>query len=308
MCSKLFESLLTGSFPPKVLRDDSSDGTPSEDGVVRLNAVLPSEELARSALWDADTREQVLRPSVKKSSLDSRRHSLSLPGTRLRPTSKDDRISIIVIASANTYTLLFPRGWSNAILQSIVYTGTLLGGLEERRAQHRESGRPCFPEHYGNVCKAGREYEAAIAQEDQNHWLRRPPGKRDEEPKTWTPAWQDVFGTANASDMSPWLFPPRLMAYADKVEKAINAFRQARKMDPLPEGFSRNALVQVVVRVEDRGSPGLMAEVYALPAKERRNWVEALTSDNQFGRAHDEYSELQRVSRQMNDTWGIDPS
>lgn len=78
------------------------------------------------------------------------------------------------------FTLLFPRGWSMYLLHSIAYTGTLVGGLAERRTQYREAGLPCFPEHFSAVCRAGQEWEQMKGNEEKERWARKPPGKRAE--------------------------------------------------------------------------------------------------------------------------------
>ena len=96
------------------------------------------------------------------------------------------------------FSMLFPRGWSMPLLQSIVYTGTLVGGLAERRAQYREAGMPCFPEHFGAVCAAGSAWERGKAEEEGGRWARRPPGKRAEWESLGTsspflPDWQGVM-------------------------------------------------------------------------------------------------------------------
>lgn len=84
------------------------------------------------------------------------------------------------------------------LLQSIVYTGTLVGGLAERRSQHREAGVPCFPEHYGAVCRAGRESQRIKGGEEEARWARKPPGKRPEWDSLGTrdpflPDWREIM-------------------------------------------------------------------------------------------------------------------
>ena len=132
-----------------------------------------------------------------------------MPGTKLRPTTQDDRVPLLVIQrtlrsasaeyeSMHGFTLLLPRGWSMYLLQSIVYTGTLVGGLTERRTQHREAGVACFPEHIGAVCKAGEEYAKMKAIMEESRWARKPPAKRLEWRSLGTrnpffPHWQDVM-------------------------------------------------------------------------------------------------------------------
>jgi ribonuclease P/MRP protein subunit POP1 len=227
--------------------------------------------------------------------LDKRRHDLALPGTRLRPLAQDDRIPVILVAKQNAFKLLFPRGWAQPLLHSVVYTATMLGGLEERRAQHREAGVPCFPEQYGNVCDAGREFEVSVAKEDERRWSRKPPGKRIDHP-TWTPEWEKVLRLDEEESMSAkgvWLLPSALAAHADKAEGAVNAFRKARGMAPLPSGFSASAVVHVKLEVEGRGSPGRMAEIHALGDGERAEWIEAVCEG--ADRLHDGVSHAQLV-------------
>lgn len=65
-------------------------------------------------------------------------------------------------------------------LQSFVFARALIGGLEERRNQFREAGLPCFPEFWGDVCKAGRELAEGKGDEERRRWKRKPPGKRAE--------------------------------------------------------------------------------------------------------------------------------
>ena len=156
---------------------------------------------------------------------------------------------MLIITTERTHTILFPRVWSNPILQSIVYTGTLIGGLDQRRAQHREAGIPCFPEHFGSVCKAGREWEYAQSTEDQARWARKPSGKRNENPGVWKPDW------------NVWLFPRILYPYISQADRAVNAFRKERGMRPLRVEVA-GAVVHVMVEPNGRGSPERMAELY----------------------------------------------
>lgn len=83
-------------------------------------------------------------------------------------------------AMIHGFTILFPKGWSMALLPSFVYCGVKLSGAFEAEVQHREAGVPSFPEHFGSVCSAGKQYEAAKAKEAERRWLRKPPGKRTE--------------------------------------------------------------------------------------------------------------------------------
>ena len=269
-------------FPPTPLRKDEAHSL-SSNGVLRTAMLDSSPELSNSALWNTDHRETVLTPSFKKSDLDHRRHQLGLPGSRLRALAQDDRVPIVVIANRSAFTLVFPRGWSQPILNSIIYTATLVGGLEERRAQHREFGIPSFPEHYGSVCEAGIEWTENVAKEDERRWMRRPPGRRVDHPE-WKPDWSKVLhlnGEEQGGLRPLWCLPHSLGRFAGKAEKAVNAFRKERGMAPITPGFARNALVHVTLKVEGRGSPSRMARVYALDKTQRGAWIEAVDDTEQ---------------------------
>lgn len=282
-------------FPPPVVSDDLNVH-PSTDGITRTSDVDPNPELAGSQLWDSELRESILTPTFKKADLDKRKNVLKSPGTRLRPLAQDDRIPVLLIAKDNAFSILFPRGWGQAILHSVVYTGTLVGGLEQRRNQHREAGVPCFPEHYSEVCPASMEWQVSVAKEDERRWSRKPPGKRLENP-TWVPDWDKVLRLSEEQRVNgekAWLFPPSLYDYVDKAEGAINAFRKQRGMKLLPTGLTTTGLVQVKLEVEGRGSPGRMAQIFALDQESRQNWIHAV--DQGADRLNEGISAAQTVS------------
>lgn len=87
----------------------------------------------------------------------------------------------------------------------------------------------------------------------------------------------------------------------------LNAFRSQRsfpKLSLAAEELYTTALVHVQVEVEARGSPGDMAAIYAIDAKDRRKCLSARDKDGQWGRAgwegsmlDDQKSELQKVCR-----------
>lgn len=257
--------------------------------------VEPSPDLASTELWDSEIRESIISPTHKKFDLDKRKNELKLPGTRLHPLAQDDRLPVLLIARDNAYTLMFPRGWGQALLHSVVYTGTLLGGLEERRNQSREAGLQCFPEHFSEVCLAAVDWQMRVAKEDERRWSRKPPGKRLENP-TWVPDWDKVLSLSEEQKLNgekAWLFPPNLYNHVEKAEGAVNAFRRQRGMKPLPEGAERTALVQVKLEVQGRGSPGRMAQIFSLDTKNRARWIKAV--DQGADRLSEGTSEAQTV-------------
>jgi ribonuclease P/MRP protein subunit POP1 len=185
----------------------------------------PTASLAQSSIWEATTREELLRPQFKKSDLDYRRQKvdfsllqatdtvltsqLGIPGSQLRPIAQDNRIPLLLIQrsitsptspneSSHGFTVLLPRGWSMYFLSSFVYAGSMIGGLVERRNQYRECGVPSFPEHYSDTCPAGREWEEQKAKEERERWEKKPPAKRPQYSalgtnNPWKPDWQAVL-------------------------------------------------------------------------------------------------------------------
>lgn len=286
-----------------------------------------------SGLWSAGVRAKLRHPKFKKSDLDYRRHEFGLPGSRLHAIAQDDRIPMILVKRTvpcgnpgeeslafHGYTLLFPRGWSMALLPSFVYCNVKLGGFIERRVQYREAGTPSFPEHFGSVCAAGALWEDEQAATAERLWLRKPPGKRPEYSILGTkwpfqPDWNAVLLVraidfhANRENVSeeeaeahghgrvqPWLFNTALAPFIGNLVKetdsvarcllrAVNVFRRRRALDAIPPQMSNELLSSAVCHVQvnmlGRGSPFDMAVIYAVGSDERAAWVRALENDRE---------------------------
>ncbi|ORX35651.1 ribonucleases P/MRP protein subunit POP1-domain-containing protein [Kockovaella imperatae] len=245
------------SFPPRTVND--KDTRVSDDGVVR-NAYQAHRSV--TGLWERSNR--LCTPRYKKSDLDQRRRVQSNPGQRLRPTSRDDVISILIIGLTDRYLLLFPPAWSMPLLHSIAHIGTLIGALQERRAHMRELAVPSFPEHYGATCRAGKIWEDAKAVEDRERWSRKPPGKRVHR-ELWQPNWASVFQLSEEDAINGptlWVWPSELKEHTGDV-KVLAAFRQARGMSSR-EIHLASAVINVKLEMPERGSPGSMAEILPL--------------------------------------------
>ena len=155
------------------------------------------------------------------------------------------------------------------ILQSIVYSGTLIGGLRERQAQFREAGQPSFPEHYGSTCAAGTRWEIDRAEEDAERWNRKPPGKRSSSP-TFKPDWNRILDLNEEDQMNRmeiWSWPTELRDHVGDLDTIV-AFRKARRM-PLRELDVKTCVVMVKLDMPGRGSTGNLAGIY-LPMEEDR--------------------------------------
>ncbi|KAK8864663.1 hypothetical protein IAR55_001913 [Kwoniella newhampshirensis] len=302
------------NFPPPRFND--SERAPLPEQLLRARHVEPSAELAQSSLWDEDVREDLSKATFSKYQLDARRHRLGAPGSKLNPLAQDDRIPVILIRRAvhshtnpnslesfHGFTLLLPPGWTMYFSSSLVYSNTLIGGLNERKVQHREAGLPSFPEYFGAVCEAGKKWEAAKAATEKETWDRKPPGKRVQWESLRTrnpfvPNWDEVMSRTSPSPeentvngpvpkrlVMPWLLASPFTHHLKSGHSSqdllamMNAFRTQRGMPVLAKDKAselfKTALIHVEINVLGRGSPGDMAMIYTLSALQREEWIGA---------------------------------
>lgn len=262
---------------------------------------------------------------------------LELPGTRLRPLAKDDRIPIMLIqrsvgpsSNANPesfhgFTLLLPRGWANYFLQSLIFAQAFLIGIAERRVQYREAGLPSFPEQFGGVCKAGKEWERDIGKENLRRWTMKPPGKRAEystlgSRSPFVPDWSGILGShegdidiqdeelalngrpGQSKVIRPWLIASPIIENLQTIvvsqnppktlSAIVNIFRKQRSLSNTkvssipPNDLFDSALFHVKINMLGRGSPGDMALIYSMDGSQRQEWLSGLEQDGEMGRAN----------------------
>ncbi|WVQ77825.1 hypothetical protein IAR50_007516 [Cryptococcus sp. DSM 104548] len=326
-------------FPPPKLSETQQSAT--DDGILQNNIVEPTAELASSLLWDAKARENASEVTYTKFQLDARRHKLGLPGTRLHPRQSDDRMPFLMYKrsthpppSANPesfhgYTLLLPTSWAQYLLTSIAYTGTLIGGLNERKVQHREAGVHSFPEYFSGVCEAGNRWQEMKAAFEKETWDRKPPGKRVEFVKVgtsspWEPDWDKLLnGDTLAEEASlntpsptkPYLLPHPFSTHISpsldplQLLKQLNTFRRQRSLPPLPltkaEALFNEAVLHVEVDVVGRGSPGDMAVICGLSGEERQEWIKAYEMEDDGFNLAGEVSQLQKLGQDRPSEQGL---
>ncbi|KAF8526144.1 NUC188 domain-containing protein [Gautieria morchelliformis] len=214
------------NFPPKNAKPGAiptGAGKPSATLPTPFT-VFPNAVLARGELWDEVERSGgARRPSFQKKDLDERRRQNLIPGTVLQPLRQDDRVPVMLIqrtaASSHSYssssknranthienmhgwTILLPSHWSMPFFTSLIYTGTRVGGLRERRTQLFEANSPDFPFDYPLTVAYAKEAELSEKVE-RERWEKKPPAKRVEWESVgtrspWRADWEVVL------DMSP---------------------------------------------------------------------------------------------------------
>ncbi|KAJ9106265.1 hypothetical protein QFC21_001410 [Naganishia friedmannii] len=298
-------------FPPKNARVVSHQDQGQSDETAYLHFMQPSADLASSTLWDEETRNKLMKPAFSKADLDKRRQALGIPGKPLEARADDNRIPVLLIQrstesadkteQSNTavhgFTLIAPAGWGMPIWQSLVFTGSLIAGLKERRYQHLEAGRPSFPDDYPHTA-AGKAYWASRAAKDELRWLRKPASKRLnlirlQGNDAWKPNWKQLFaaqerGLYNDEEMAvngniprqsdTWLISAWItkadeltrIAEATSPERTLvhilNEYREALQLSPIrlanASSLYRHCLVRGVLTCEEGGSPKDMAYIF----------------------------------------------
>jgi len=89
-----------------------------------------------------------------------------------------------------------------AFWNSLIYTGTRVGGQRERQTQAYEAGTAYFPRDYPSS-SAYKEWAAKKASEEEAVWLGKPPAKRVSYGKLgvrspWQADWEVVLGLKEA--------------------------------------------------------------------------------------------------------------
>lgn len=116
----------------------------------------------------------------------------------LSPESSSSPLSSPPTSAMHGYLLFHPRGWSQALLHSLVFTGTRIGGIRERDAQGFESGAGSWPRDFVGS-EQGRLWWDEKAVEDKYKWDSKPPAKRANYLKS---GWEDV--ELEAKGRVPW--------------------------------------------------------------------------------------------------------
>lgn len=127
-------------------------------------------------------------PRFSKGDFDGRRAKLTVPGAQLKPDSKDDVVSVLLVQrwSPSTtdsvsclagYTLLIPQGWSRAFLHALISTSARLLSLQGLRMLHLEGSTPSFPYDWigSPSWKASLDW---TEQKNKSKWERRPKAKQ----------------------------------------------------------------------------------------------------------------------------------
>ncbi|KAI0631997.1 POP1-domain-containing protein [Trametes polyzona] len=236
------------SFPPKNAKVDLQGGTTLSPSAT----VFPSVALAKSQIWDEDTRIALRKPRYKKKDIDQRRSNNLVPGTPLKAERKDDRVPVFLIQrsvengafaetpsatgprssttnSLHGWTLIVPQGWGMPFFSSLIYTGTRVGGQRERQTQAFEAGCAYFPRDFPTT-DAYNEYAEDREEEDRETWERKPPAKRPNYEKLgtrspWKPDWGVVLGLEESA-------PEKGSSAVQEGEELLDAQRDVDMQDP----------------------------------------------------------------------------
>ncbi|KAB8336980.1 hypothetical protein FH972_021284 [Carpinus fangiana] len=239
----------------------------------------------------------------------NRRKSLAPPGEYPAAVEGDPKIPTLVLASrraaggtsTGTWTILLPWKCVLPVWYSLMYqplsTGgnPRLGGLDQRRQLHFESGTPWFPGDYP-ATPAGAAWNARESTKRHEAWSRRPKGKRIEYESLdlgrgrkgevgagWSCEWGLLCGGSEGqskSDKPVWHIP---------MHEALQAMRDTgtnSRTEGQQQGDA-SGLVTVKLTLLTRGVPTTCARVYRLPktdAKLRAEWLSLLSLSKEKAR------------------------
>ncbi|KAF9153091.1 hypothetical protein BG015_004107 [Linnemannia schmuckeri] len=167
------------------------------------------ENVARSSIWEAEGREQLLSTMTPESKLNERRAQNLVPGTKLLPTVSDSKVPLLLIqregkpqiqrapGGGNSefecgWTLVLPKGWAMPFWKSMIFAGARPGGLRERRSFHFETHQSCFPYDFPNTA-AYIDYAGETKKAGEQKYGRIPVAKRFNYEKMGV---EDPFGAA----------------------------------------------------------------------------------------------------------------
>ncbi|KAI0059540.1 POP1-domain-containing protein [Artomyces pyxidatus] len=321
------------NFPPKNAKPHvNKDALPS---ISASYLAYPTTVLAQGQIWDETLRHSLRVPRFKKKELDARRAQNVVPSTPLTPTRPDNRVPILLIQRSvqstaimdasgpqqqtndietgmHGWTLIVPQGWSMPFLNSLIYTGTRVGGQRERAHQSFEAGVPYFPRDFPGSA-AYKQHADERMQADKERWDKKPPAKRPNWEKLgtrspWVPDWRGVLGLPPAEEdgadglvstqrdevqdalraVRTWLLRgPDVRTILGRVSKMfnaggglwleMNALRAKRGMAPLGTNASaevllKGALVPVRISPLGRGCPDDLAIIYSLDDRQALAW------------------------------------
>ena len=98
------------------------------------------------------------------------------------------------------WKLIIPAGWSMAFFNSLVFTGTRVGGQRERQTQAFEAGTAYYPRDYP-FTRAYTLYAQDREKQERERWSRKPPAKRVNYQKLgirspWRADWEVILRLA----------------------------------------------------------------------------------------------------------------
>ncbi|KAG2178757.1 hypothetical protein INT43_001603, partial [Umbelopsis isabellina] len=178
-------------FPQKLPRRSNIIPEQEQTQMQKYLADWP-DDIAKSDIWNESIRQELRNNKIPEKDLNARRNKNLLPGTKLKFTSDDAKIPILLVqrgtASQTNKTLsspefdagwniILPKGWGVSFWKSLVFAGCRTAGLREQRTMAFESGKAYYPYDFvGTTAYDVWKSEQRTVLEEA--WKRKPPAKR----------------------------------------------------------------------------------------------------------------------------------
>ncbi|MCO5565251.1 hypothetical protein L7F22_018924 [Adiantum nelumboides] len=303
---------LDGEIISLEVHDPRLSFPPREGKKSKKKATIPSAQLGQNLFLEGYST-----PTYSSGEIHSRRAALPVPGSRLKPTTKDDIIPVILIRNRlsshqSNWTVILPRGWGKAFWLSFVQPGTRVLGQKQLHALQFDKGKPTFPCDWVTT-PAFKRWAESESQYEFDIWQRTPPAKRinfDHNRIRWPfggeSLWLEVVRNGmiysigknsehikNPAKRPPWLFangkqsntlPDLIKVYGLWIEREKPVI-STLPFVPLILGL-RRALLVVHLTACRRGAFERWDEIHAMSYEQSERWKSALqaTQEDKYQR------------------------
>lgn len=264
-------------------------------------------------------------PTYSSGEIHSRRAALPVPGTRLKPSSKDDIIPVVLIRHRlslhqSSWTIILPRGWGKAFWLSFVHPGTRVLGQNQLHALQFDKGKPTFPCDWVST-SAFKRWSESEGTHAFNAWQRTPPAKRvnfDHHSIRWPfggdELWLEIVrnGTItclgkngehikNTAKRPPWLFTSGINAITlsdliDQYQFWVQSGKPVNHPFPIFPFLLelRRALLMVRLTACRKGTFERWDEIHSVSKEESMKWRSALQATQDDKNERDQLKKLEQ--------------
>ena len=241
------------SFPVLMEKRLASSDFTVDSELISILSNWPSN-VAQSSIWNEKVREASVSKRPTTSSIYNRRSEQILTNRVKFDPAVDTMLPIILIHRMNNtkshmasgWELIAPRGWSQLLLNTFVYAGIRVAGVNNIKSFYLEAGLPYFPSDFPE-CPV-HHLEAKIHEREfEKKFNRAPKAKRfNFENAKWKSPFRPAFEALHTDFSRKKLF----VLHSDRVVKILGEELVAGHANF--ESFSQTCLSKIQKLVSQR--------------------------------------------------------